>query len=820
MELIGQRFGHIRVTDVVGQGGMGEVYAGYDEKLERKVAVKVLNADQRLDADARKRLLREARALSLLDHPNICRIFDYLEHEDVDLLVLEYIDGPTLDQASANLSRGEKLRIASAIAGVLVAAHRAGIVHRDLKPENVMLTSTGEVKVLDFGLARLLRHAREVGGSADRHRNVVPMLHVRSSSDTLMLPTEFDTAAPNGTAVGVTLGTPLYMSPEQARGETLTPASDMYSFGLLLQMLFTGAEPHPQGLPPREIILRVARGETNPVTGVERDVASLLARLKQMVPADRPAAVEALASIEHMRERSQRIVKWTTAVIAAMVLLFIGWRYTADLKHERAKAIAAQAEAEKRRAQAEDLINFMVGDLRTKLNGVGQIDILDDVSKKTLKYVSDVDPTRMTADELARFAKVLHQLGEVQLVRGDTAAALPLFRHSLDLSKAAIVREPRNPAAQLAYATSHCWIGEVHRQRREYPLALESMRVYMNVTEKLARKYPGNADYQYEWTSALNNVGIILEAQGDVRTALEHYKVSLAARSEAVRRKPDDLKLLADLAAVLNKVGVANHKLGALPVARDYFRRELETYRTLVAADPKQSQWRHRMAVSLGYLALMHWYMGDVDGAQALWREELSIDRELADRDPKNIPWQRNPALTTRRLANVSEMRGELQQSQAMLQEARARLEALQKQKPSEANVAAAINAVDLDLGRVLAANGSRARARTVLENVIARVETSSDRASQITLARAVNTLGETFRESDPPRAEAAWRRAEQLLEPLVLSTNDVLERDLWCRVLVHRGRCADARRELGQLRLARYDTRAVDKVLGLEGCK
>ncbi len=155
MELIGRRFGHIRVTEVVGSGGMGDVYAGYDEKLERRVALKVLNADQRLDEEARQRLLREARALSKLEHPNICRIHDYIETGDVDLLVLEYIDGRTLhDALSDNLPRSEKLRIAVAIAEVLVRAHRAGIVHRDLKPENVMLTRTGEVKVLDFGLAR------------------------------------------------------------------------------------------------------------------------------------------------------------------------------------------------------------------------------------------------------------------------------------------------------------------------------------------------------------------------------------------------------------------------------------------------------------------------------------------------------------------------------------------------------------------------------------------------------------------------------------------------------------------------------------------
>src|SRR5215212_2394938 len=170
MELVGERFGHIRVTEVVGSGGMGDVYGGYDEKLERKVAVKVLSPDQRLEAEARERLLREARALSRLDHANICRIYDYIESDKVDLLVLEYIDGQTLADVTEKTSRGEKLRIASAVAGVLVAAHRAGIVHRDLKPDNVMITTTGEVKVLDFGLARWLNRVR--ARSSDRHKAV------------------------------------------------------------------------------------------------------------------------------------------------------------------------------------------------------------------------------------------------------------------------------------------------------------------------------------------------------------------------------------------------------------------------------------------------------------------------------------------------------------------------------------------------------------------------------------------------------------------------------------------------------------------------
>ncbi|HEX6639636.1 MAG TPA: serine/threonine-protein kinase, partial [Thermoanaerobaculia bacterium] len=302
MELLGRHFGHIRVTQVIGQGGMGDVYGGYDEKLERKVALKVLNDDQRLDAEARERLLREARALSRLDHPNICRIHDYIETRDVDLLVLEYIDGKTLDDAMRErTTHHEKLRIAISIADVMVQAHRAGIVHRDLKPENVMLTKSGEVKVLDFGLARWLHRTRATR-SSDK------FVAVRTNSvyandkigETLVLP-DADVTKPRrpaqpdflATAVGITLGTPLFMSPEQARGESLTPASDMFSFGLLLQSLFTGQDPHPSDLTAREVIIRVARGETLPVKGARGDVTALINRLKQFAPADRPTAVEA-----------------------------------------------------------------------------------------------------------------------------------------------------------------------------------------------------------------------------------------------------------------------------------------------------------------------------------------------------------------------------------------------------------------------------------------------------------------------------------------------------------------------------------------------
>jgi tRNA A-37 threonylcarbamoyl transferase component Bud32 len=150
----GQKIGHIRIEECLGAGGMGAVFVGFDEKLQRRVALKAIRSD-RLDAVTRRRFLAEARVLSQLDHPNICRIHGYLEGEEEDFLVLELIPGRTLRQAlAAGIEPRDRLRIAEEVARALAAAHERGVVHRDLKPDNVMLTEALEAKVLDFGLAR------------------------------------------------------------------------------------------------------------------------------------------------------------------------------------------------------------------------------------------------------------------------------------------------------------------------------------------------------------------------------------------------------------------------------------------------------------------------------------------------------------------------------------------------------------------------------------------------------------------------------------------------------------------------------------------
>ena len=214
----GEVLGHYRIIEKIGEGGMGVVYKGLDTHLDRSVAVKILPPESVADLERRRRFSQEAKAASALNHPNIITVYDISNTDGVDFIAMEYVEGRTLDQVIGHrrMPLKQVFGYATQIADALGKAHAAGIIHRDLKPSNIMITSEDKVKVLDFGLAKLV--AASGSGEGEPTASTVETL----------------------TKEGKLLGTAAYMAPEQAEGKPVDARSDIFSFGLILYEMLTG----------------------------------------------------------------------------------------------------------------------------------------------------------------------------------------------------------------------------------------------------------------------------------------------------------------------------------------------------------------------------------------------------------------------------------------------------------------------------------------------------------------------------------------------------------------------------------------------------
>ena len=313
--LIGQTLGHYRITDKIGDGGMGQVYRARDEHLDREVAIKVLRSGTLSDESSRKRFRKEALALSKLNHPNIATIYDFDTERGVDFLAMEYIPGITLSAKVANRSLSEKIviNLGTQLAEGLAAAHEHGIVHRDLKPGNLRVTDEGRLKILDFGLAKL-------------------QLPVNAGAPTETL-----------TKAHTLPGTLPYMAPEQLLGEDIDARTDIHAAGAVLYEMATGQRPFASSEPVRLISAILHQAPFLPTElnkGVSPELQRIILKCLDKNPQNRyQSATEVAVDLRRLGGATEtgvsgpsRLPKWWVAgafaialVLATSVVIWRGW---------------------------------------------------------------------------------------------------------------------------------------------------------------------------------------------------------------------------------------------------------------------------------------------------------------------------------------------------------------------------------------------------------------------------------------------------------------------------------------------------------------
>ncbi len=326
----GTKLGHFEIAGPIGAGGMGEVYKAKDTRLDRTVAIKVLPEHLSKDPERRERFEREARAVSSLNHPNICTLYDVGHHDEIDFMVMEYIEGETLTD---RLERGalpleQALQFGIQMADALDKAHRQGVVHRDFKPGNVMLTKPG-IKLLDFGLAKFRQDVSPESADSEQPTQQKPL-----------------------TDAGAILGTVQYMAPEQLEGKEADARSDIFAFGAVLYEMVTGQRAF-EGKSQASLITAIMSSEPSPLSELEPMSPAALDRIVKKCLAKDPedrwhAAHDLMDEVRWVAEGGESVAtsparqkKTVSLVLAALVLVgvvagFAAWK----LKPEGARPVS------------------------------------------------------------------------------------------------------------------------------------------------------------------------------------------------------------------------------------------------------------------------------------------------------------------------------------------------------------------------------------------------------------------------------------------------------------------------------------------------
>jgi serine/threonine-protein kinase len=717
------------------------------------------------------------------------------------------------------------VRLFVEVCGAVQHAHQKGMIHRDLKPSNVLVSEVdGRAlpRVIDFGIAKAVESDEFDGARLTRDDQII--------------------------------GTPAYMSPEQIEGsKDIDTRSDIYSLGVLLYELLAGALPYGPGayrgwaslaasllqeppLPSRRLadlepeVETIAKQRATTRSGLLNDLRGdldfIVSRAMEKDRSSRYETANALAldlqrflSFQPVRavgpgsfyvaRKFVRRHRLSVAFAAAAAVGLVGFSLVTALQANRISRARDQADA--RRQQAEGLIDFMLTDLRDKLEPLGRLDVLEDVGSAATRYFASLPESELTEEELLSRSQALYQIGENKVNAGELASAETAFTESLRLAAELSRRAPENTERLFALGQSYFWAGYVPYLEGDFHRALEFFEAYLGVSERLVQLDPENLEFRTELGYAGSNIGSVREASGDLEGAAEAFQSTLSIAQGLAQAEPENLERRWDVAHDLNSLAVVLRKRGRLEEARSRHEAELQIKEELVSLEPENVPWRRLLALGHQYLGEVETLLGNEEGALENFEEAVSLHIGLMAVDPSNAEWQRGLAINRRllglalaRFGEAAPAREELQASQRLLLDLVSRdEESLDWQRE--------LTACQTALSRIHAMSGDPNLALELVELGLSGLAPfllrgAPDLETRLEEADALLTRGRIL--ADLGRREEANLSWESALEAVraVGDQQPLVEfRDLEVRILTLLGRNAEAERGLEGLRSIGY---------------
>ncbi len=773
----GSRLGRYVLTDLIGSGGMGVVYAAEDPTLGRRVAVKLLRGGANAG-----RFEHERRILAGLEHPQIARLLDGGQTEaGRPYLVMELVEGaPIVQHCDAHaLPLTERLRLFRRVCGAVQYAHQNLVVHRDLKPTNILVTAAGEPKLLDFGIAKLLE-----------------------PDDSARL-----------TATGLQPMTPAFASPEQVRREPVTTSSDVYALGIILYELLTGLSAYRlQGAGLDELLEAVRTQEPErPSAAIRRatpealraregtlerlrrklqgDLDDILLRALRKEPQERYATaaelsedlrrhLEGLPVAARRGNTAYRATKFVrrhkagvAAAAAAVVSLAAGTFATAW------QARVAARERDLAQARFRDVRQLAHAVLFDYHDGIAQLPgstpVRERLVKDALGYLGSLAASAEGDASLQReLATAYLKVGDVQgypfgASLGDSAGALRSYRSAQEIGLALLRALPGDLEATRLLAASHLKVGDLLWVSGDGPGALAAYQAAISLNEALARRTPAAREDRYELSMDYLAQGLALAEQGQLDPALASLRRTLALREALVAEAPD-VRMRRGVAAAhiqladvhtkrgetaqslaeyergmalyealvaeaplyrgelgpgYQRMGVALQAAGDLPRAVEVFRKTLALSEERFLADPKDAVAKRNLAGAYSTLADPLGKTGGQEEAGRYFRKALQLTRELAAADPANAQAARDVGLSLFELGRFALRTGHLDEAEKAHREGLELSERLLAASPTAAMARADVADFLGQLGRIEVATRRWEPARADLQRAAALYE-------------------------------------------------------------------------------------------------